>query len=186
MISEHTVHRHVANILRKLELPSRTAAAAHAARFGAARAGDPLVTLLAVTGPPKMARSGDAIAAGATYGRSMQSTERSPRDHEPRRGQVRGAGDVGARRLSRASQGRRCGSSGPVLVEACGIGPGMRVLDVAAGTGNVAIRAAEAGANVVASDLTPENFDPGARGEAAAPRGRPRLGRGGRRGAAVR
>ena len=52
---------------------------------------------------------------------------------------------------------------GPVLVEACGIGPGQRVLDVATGTGNVAIRAAEAGAEVVASDLTPENFDPGRR-----------------------
>ena len=56
---------------------------------------------------------------------------------------------------------------GPVLVEACGIGPGQRVLDVAAGTGNVAIRAAEAGADVIASDLTPENFDAGRR-EAAA------------------
>jgi ubiquinone/menaquinone biosynthesis C-methylase UbiE len=52
---------------------------------------------------------------------------------------------------------------GPVLVEACGIGPGQRVLDVAAGTGNVAIRAAEAGADVVASDLTPENFESGRR-----------------------
>lgn len=56
---------------------------------------------------------------------------------------------------------------GPVLVEACGISPGQRVLDVAAGTGNTAIRAAEAGAQVVASDLTPENFEAG-RGEAAA------------------
>ena len=56
---------------------------------------------------------------------------------------------------------------GPLLVEACGIGPGQRVLDVAAGTGNVAIRAAEAGARVVASDLTPENFGAGRR-EAAA------------------
>jgi 2-polyprenyl-6-hydroxyphenyl methylase/3-demethylubiquinone-9 3-methyltransferase len=52
---------------------------------------------------------------------------------------------------------------GPVLVEACGISPGQRVLDVAAGTGNVAIRAAEAGAVVVASDLTPENFAAGRR-----------------------
>ncbi|MGA5301871.1 class I SAM-dependent methyltransferase [Nucisporomicrobium flavum] len=45
---------------------------------------------------------------------------------------------------------------GPVLVEACGVGPGQRVLDVAAGTGNVAIPAALAGADVTASDLTPE------------------------------
>lgn len=52
---------------------------------------------------------------------------------------------------------------GPVLVEACGISAGQRVLDVAAGTGNVAIRAASAGARVVASDLTPENFESGRR-----------------------
>jgi SAM-dependent methyltransferase len=52
---------------------------------------------------------------------------------------------------------------GPLLVAACGISRGQRVLDVAAGTGNVAIRAAEAGADVVASDLTPENFDAGRR-----------------------
>jgi ubiquinone/menaquinone biosynthesis C-methylase UbiE len=52
---------------------------------------------------------------------------------------------------------------GEVLVEACGISSGQRVLDVAAGTGNTAIRAAEAGAEVVASDLTPENFEAGRR-----------------------
>jgi ubiquinone/menaquinone biosynthesis C-methylase UbiE len=52
---------------------------------------------------------------------------------------------------------------GPVLVEACAISRGQRVLDVAAGTGNTAIRAAEAGAEVVASDLTPENFEAGRR-----------------------
>jgi LuxR family maltose regulon positive regulatory protein len=34
VVSEHTVHRHVSNLLRKLELPSRTAAAAHAVRSG--------------------------------------------------------------------------------------------------------------------------------------------------------
>ncbi len=56
---------------------------------------------------------------------------------------------------------------GAVLVDACGIAPGHRVLDVAAGTGNVAIRAAEAGAQVVASDLTPEHFAPGRRAAAA-------------------
>jgi len=50
-----------------------------------------------------------------------------------------------------------------VLVEACGISTGQQVLDVAAGTGNTAIRAAETGAEVVASDLTPENFEAGRR-----------------------
>jgi ubiquinone/menaquinone biosynthesis C-methylase UbiE len=52
---------------------------------------------------------------------------------------------------------------GPILVEACGISPGQRVLDVAAGTGNAAIRAARTGAQVVATDLTPENFEAGRR-----------------------
>ena len=52
---------------------------------------------------------------------------------------------------------------GPVLADACGIRPGDRVLDVAAGTGNAAIPAAEAGASVVASDLTPELFEAGQR-----------------------
>ncbi len=52
---------------------------------------------------------------------------------------------------------------GPVLVQACGVSAGQRVLDVAAGTGNTAIRAAEAGADVVASDLTPDNFEAGRR-----------------------
>lgn len=50
---------------------------------------------------------------------------------------------------------------GAVLVEACGVGPGQRVLDVAAGSGNAAIPAARAGASVVACDLTPELFDVG-------------------------
>src|SRR5438270_5170140 len=56
---------------------------------------------------------------------------------------------------------------GPELVAACGIGPGQRVLDVAAGAGNIAIPAAEAGAEVIASDLTPELFEPGRRDAAA-------------------
>ncbi|MEU2540076.1 class I SAM-dependent methyltransferase [Streptomyces iakyrus] len=52
---------------------------------------------------------------------------------------------------------------GPVLVEACGVRPGLRVLDVGAGSGNAAIPAALAGADVVASDLTPELFEAGRR-----------------------
>ncbi len=47
---------------------------------------------------------------------------------------------------------------GAVLVEACGVTAGDRVLDVAAGSGNAALPAALAGANVVAADLTPELF----------------------------
>ena len=50
---------------------------------------------------------------------------------------------------------------GPVLVEATGITAGHRVLDIAAGTGNAAIPAAERGATVTASDLTPELLDIG-------------------------
>ena len=52
---------------------------------------------------------------------------------------------------------------GPRLVEACGVGPGMKVLDVAAGTGNAALPAAQAGAEVTASDLTPELLEAGRR-----------------------
>jgi ubiquinone/menaquinone biosynthesis C-methylase UbiE len=50
---------------------------------------------------------------------------------------------------------------GPILVEASGVHPGDRVLDVAAGSGNVAIPAALAGASVVASDLTPDLLERG-------------------------
>jgi SAM-dependent methyltransferase len=50
---------------------------------------------------------------------------------------------------------------GPRLVEACGVAPGAKVLDVAAGTGNASIPAAQAGADVTASDLTPELLDAG-------------------------
>lgn len=56
---------------------------------------------------------------------------------------------------------------GPRIVAAAGIRPGDEVLDVACGTGNAAIRAAEAGATVTGVDLTPELFEAGRR-EAAA------------------
>jgi ubiquinone/menaquinone biosynthesis C-methylase UbiE len=52
---------------------------------------------------------------------------------------------------------------GPRLVEACRVGPGMAVLDVAAGTGNASIPAARTGADVTASDLTPELLEAGRR-----------------------
>ena len=50
---------------------------------------------------------------------------------------------------------------GPRLVAACGVRAGQRVLDVAAGSGNAAIPAAEMGAAVTATDLTPELFEAG-------------------------
>lgn len=50
---------------------------------------------------------------------------------------------------------------GPVLVAAARIGEGDSVLDVAAGSGNAAIPAALTGAEVVASDLTPQLLEEG-------------------------
>ena len=52
---------------------------------------------------------------------------------------------------------------GQALVEACDVGPGQRVLDIAAGSGNAAVPAALAGADVIASDLTPELLGRGRR-----------------------
>jgi ubiquinone/menaquinone biosynthesis C-methylase UbiE len=45
---------------------------------------------------------------------------------------------------------------GKRIVQRVGIGKNERVLDVACGTGTVAIRAAQAGGQVVGLDLTPE------------------------------
>src|ERR1700712_1363456 len=56
---------------------------------------------------------------------------------------------------------------GPALVAAAGVGPGMRVLDVAAGSGATSIPAALTGAEVVASDLTPELLEAGRAAAAA-------------------
>jgi SAM-dependent methyltransferase len=50
---------------------------------------------------------------------------------------------------------------GPRLADALDIGADMTVLDVAAGTGNASIPAAQRGAKVTASDLTPELFEAG-------------------------
>jgi SAM-dependent methyltransferase len=50
---------------------------------------------------------------------------------------------------------------GARIVDRVGVRPGDRVLDVACGTGNAAIRAAAAGGEVVGVDLTPELFEAG-------------------------
>lgn len=57
---------------------------------------------------------------------------------------------------------------GPRLVEVCDVRAGQRVLDVAAGTGNASLPAAERGARVTASDLTPELLAEGRRRAEAA------------------
>src|SRR5688500_1027157 len=57
---------------------------------------------------------------------------------------------------------------GERLVEAAGIERGMRVLDVAAGSGNASLPAARRGAQVTASDLTPELLEEGRRRAEAA------------------
>jgi len=57
---------------------------------------------------------------------------------------------------------------GERIVERASVSPGSQVLDVAAGTGNAAIPAARAGADVIAADLTPELFDAGRSRAAAA------------------
>ncbi|GAA0935284.1 class I SAM-dependent methyltransferase [Virgisporangium aurantiacum] len=49
------------------------------------------------------------------------------------------------------------------LVNAAGVRPGQRVLDVATGTGNAAVPAARASARVTALDLCPELLDAGRR-----------------------
>jgi SAM-dependent methyltransferase len=51
---------------------------------------------------------------------------------------------------------RRIESVAELLAERVGAGPGIEMLDVATGSGNVAIAAARAGADVTGLDLTPE------------------------------
>lgn len=58
--------------------------------------------------------------------------------------------------------------AGESIVERLDIREGERVLDVGAGTGNASIPAARRGAEVIASDLTPELFEAGRRRAQAA------------------
>jgi 2-polyprenyl-3-methyl-5-hydroxy-6-metoxy-1,4-benzoquinol methylase len=59
------------------------------------------------------------------------------------------------------------GPLGGILVEAVDVQPGQRVLDVAAGTGSAALPATRRGADVTATDLTPELLDVGRAAAAA-------------------
>jgi SAM-dependent methyltransferase len=58
---------------------------------------------------------------------------------------------------------RQLWAVGERVVRRIDVRPGEEVLDVACGTGNAAIRAAEAGGTVVGLDLTPELFEAGRR-----------------------
>jgi ubiquinone/menaquinone biosynthesis C-methylase UbiE len=77
------------------------------------------------------------------------------------------APDGAARTLWASGQYRRISdlisSQGRRLVEWSGLGPQDRVLDVAAGTGAASLPAAEAGARVTATDITPELLEVGER-----------------------
>jgi SAM-dependent methyltransferase len=61
---------------------------------------------------------------------------------------------------------RRIESVAELLAQRVGAGPGVRMLDVATGSGNVALAGARAGAEVTGLDLTPELLE-AARGRAA-------------------
>jgi SAM-dependent methyltransferase len=81
-------------------------------------------------------------------------------DHKQAQRAMWAAGDYAAFAPLVAEVGER-------LVGRVGVVPGARVLDVACGTGNVAVPAALAGARVTGVDLTPEHF-PAARARAGA------------------
>jgi SAM-dependent methyltransferase len=66
-----------------------------------------------------------------------------------------------------AEVAQRIASVGEYLAERAGAGPGVELLDVATGTGNVSVPAAQAGAKVTALDLTPKLLEQ-QRGRAAA------------------
>src|SRR5438270_1614732 len=58
---------------------------------------------------------------------------------------------------------RLTGQAAQPLVDACAVSAGQEALDLAAGSGNVALAAAAEGARVIASDITPAMLELGRR-----------------------
>lgn len=113
---------------------------------------------------PKYDAEGVGRAAGRARLRTLMTREIVMTQHAP------AAPDLKAKHRAMWAMGdyARVASDliptlGEVLVEATGIGAGDHVLDVAAGSGNASLPAAACGAQVVASDLTPELFESGRR-----------------------
>ena len=122
-----------------------------------------------------MAGSGEAATRAAAYGRRM--TRGALSEFAALAAIDRRRRDMTTQQLSEAKAAARAAWSlgdyhrfatefvwdvGPVVVAACGIGPGQRVLDVAAGRERRDPRR-RGGRPVVASDLVPEHFAAGRR-----------------------
>ena len=102
--------------------------------------------------------------AGAPYGRAMSTATTPSTDAElkARHRKMWASGDYPSMVETWLTP------LGPRLTGALPLGPGTRVLDVAAGTGNASIPAALTGAHVIATDLTPELLEAGRERAAAA------------------
>jgi SAM-dependent methyltransferase len=106
-----------------------------------------------MTGPMRsMLRGAIAEEIG---GRAMAAMQEAERKREERAMWARGDYHAIARGMF--------WDVGARIVDRLGVKPGERVLDVACGSGNAAIRAAGAGGRVVGVDLTPELLDVGRR-----------------------
>ena len=147
-ISTKTAGHHVSRILAKLGARNRAEAAVHAAASARAREriGNPIGRAADVPRPRRAARLDVIAHQGGRDGDHRREPEGGP----PR--------DLGIRRLRRRRARDRLDRAGAPDA-ARGRPAGDDVLDVATGTGNVALRAAATGARVVGLDLTPELFD---------------------------